>query len=124
MHKIIAIILLILHVNTSMFIPVAGQLDMFNTRGVVVDDVNSVYELVDQVLLGNEDRSKDTDSERHENYFGAVNLMIFIAPESQLTPIHTAPATISWVVKPDYIFRPEDKWTSVTHEIIVPPPKA
>lgn len=123
MHKVIAIILLILHINNSMFIPVMDEFEMFDVHGAVVDDVNSAYELVDQVILGHEDNSKDSESEDHAHYFSAADLKIFVAPQLIITTPRPEPLIV-WIDKPDYVFRPEDKWTSVTHEIIVPPPKA
>ena len=55
--------------NTSMFLPQVAEDDQFDASGVQVDDINSVSEYINQIVLGNEDKTpEDEDSDNGQNF--------------------------------------------------------
>lgn len=51
-----------------MLLPQLAELDSFSISGEQVDDINSVIEFVDQIILGNDDSTpedEDDDSAKH-----------------------------------------------------------
>jgi len=70
LRKILAFILLLNHLNTSMFIPQMAEVDRYDSNGTQIDDVNTLVEYIDQVVLGNydptpEDEDDDTEQPYH-----------------------------------------------------------
>ena len=69
MKKIVAFILLLCHMNTSMFLPQMDEEDVYIASGQQVDDINSVVEYVDQVMLGHKDDTpEDEDDDSGQNF--------------------------------------------------------
>lgn len=124
MRKLIAIFLLLMHVNTSMFIPVMEEVDIFDAHGMQYDDINSTYEYVDQVVLGHEDSTPEDEDDDHAHEFNMVHMKIFVVPRFIISEPAEKNAAGAGMAKPDFVIRPEDKWASAFHDIIVPPPKA
>ena len=124
MRKLISILLLLIHVNTSMFIPVMDEVDIFDAHGMQYDDINSTYEYVDQVVLGNEDSTPEDEDDDHAREFNMVYMKIFVVPRLIMSEPGEKNTAAIWVIKPDFLIRPEDRWASAFHDIIVPPPKA
>lgn len=68
MKKGLTLILLFCHMNFSMFLPQVAEVDRFNIHGQEQDDINSVIEFIDQIILGNVDTTpedEDDDSGQH-----------------------------------------------------------
>jgi len=124
MNRILTILLLLLHINTSMFIPVMDEVDTYDAQGMKVADINSVYEFIDQVLLGNKDRTPQDEDDDQAHYFNTVHVKIFVLPSYSIAPAKQPAAVFTWIEKPDFILHAAHNWTSVVHDIIVPPPKA
>ena len=69
MKKIFAFILLVCHMNTSMFLPQVAEDDQFDTHGIQIDDINSVSEYIDQIVLGHVDKTpEDEDNDNGQNF--------------------------------------------------------
>ena len=69
LRKILAIILLLNHLNTSMFIPQMAEVDSYDTMGNQTDDINTLIEYVDQVIIGHADNSpEDEDDDSGQPY--------------------------------------------------------
>lgn len=52
-----------------MFLPQVAEIDQFDKNGNVVDDINSVTEYIDQVVLGNTDTTpEDEDNDDGQNF--------------------------------------------------------
>jgi hypothetical protein len=124
MRKIITILIMLLHVNTSMFIPVMEEVDIFDAQGVQYDDINSTYEFVDQVVLGNKDDTPEDEDDDHAHEFNVVHLKMFIVPRLVASEPAVKVTSVAWISKPGFMTGPEAKWASVPHEITGPPPKA
>jgi len=52
-----------------MFLPQVAEDDQYDTAGRQMDDINSVSEYIDQVILGNEDPTpEDEDADNGQNF--------------------------------------------------------
>lgn len=52
-----------------MFLPQVAEDDQYDTSGRQMDDINSVSEYIDQVILGNEDPTpEDEDADNGQNF--------------------------------------------------------
>lgn len=108
-----------------MFIPVMEEVDIFDAHGVQYDDINSTYEFVDQVVLGNKDETPEDEDDDHAHEFNVVHLKMFIVPRLVASEPAAKTASVStWINKPGFVPLPEAKWASITDEIAGPPPKA
>lgn len=67
MKKLFAVILLLCHMNASMFLPQVGEDDVFDKNGAQADDINSVVEFF-QVQFGYDHTSDDEDSDSGQNF--------------------------------------------------------
>lgn len=69
LRKSIAVILLLCHINTSMLLPQVAEDDLYAANGQQVDDINTLTEYVDQVILGNKDKTpEDEDDDNGQNF--------------------------------------------------------
>lgn len=62
MKRIFAYILLLSHIQFTMFIPQVDELDIFNSRGMQVGDINNLYEYIDELVF-NQAPDNDTDED-------------------------------------------------------------
>ena len=67
MKRLLAFILLLSHVNTSMFLPQVPEDDVYDKNGNQVDDINSIVEFV-MVKLGVDHHSDDEDNDQGQNF--------------------------------------------------------
>ena len=98
MKKVLAILILLSHMNTSMFLPQIPELDAFDHNGKKQDDINSVLEFIGVTLdLDNTADDEDDDTGQAFNMAKAVEYdfcqPVYIlrekkSPESK--PIHFA----------------------------------
>lgn len=66
MKKVFAFILLLCHMNASMFLPQVPEDDVYDSNGVQVDDVNSVIEYI-EVAMGYDTTPDDEDDDSGQN---------------------------------------------------------
>ncbi|SEW40779.1 hypothetical protein SAMN05428988_5366 [Chitinophaga sp. YR573] len=122
MLKTIAYILLFIHVNTSMFIPVVEEKDVYDARGRQIDDINTFFEYVDQVILGNTDITREDEDDDLPHYFtGSTGISYYISPKEQLACSINEPTTKELAVA--YPLLPVQKTSSVAYDILTPPPE-
>ncbi|MDO6429959.1 hypothetical protein Q4E93_05155 [Flavitalea sp. BT771] len=62
MKKVLAFLVLLSHMNTSMFLPQLPEVDAFDALGRKLDDINSVVEYVG-VVLGYDTTADDEDDD-------------------------------------------------------------
>ncbi|MEO5942243.1 MAG: hypothetical protein ABIP30_04820 [Ferruginibacter sp.] len=67
MKKLIAFILIISHMNTSMFLPQVPEDDQYDANGHQLDDINSVVEFV-LVKAGVDKTADDEDDDTGQNF--------------------------------------------------------
>ena len=122
MRRFIAFIILLIHVNTSMFIPVMDEVDIYDVHGNQVGDINTVVEYIDQVVLGHKPKPHPDSDDDQAHFFNLMKLPQFIA--NPVITFCAARPTFITAVKPAYkIFR-EERFSSVIHDVLAPPPKA
>jgi hypothetical protein len=122
MLKTIAYILLFIHISTSMFIPVVDEKDVYDACGRQIDDINTIFEYVDQVILGNVDVTAEDEDDDQPHYFtGTFAISYYISCQEQTIPFNE-PTTKELAVA--YPLMPVQKTSSVAYDILTPPPEA
>src|SRR5215203_1092819 len=93
MKNLLAFLVLISHMNFSMFLPQMAEVDIYDANGMQQDDINSLIEYVDQVVLGNhDDTPEDEDDDSGQNFSLAKTVdylyqQNFFVIEQHFTPI-------------------------------------
>ncbi|MEO6931897.1 MAG: hypothetical protein ABI151_09735 [Chitinophagaceae bacterium] len=119
LRRILAFLVLLCHMNSSMFLPQVPERDIFDTNNKQEDDINTVIEYVDQVILGHHaDTPEDGDDDSGQNFHqGNITTYYY---EPFFIKIHTAAFSI----------RKQQRFTpfclksipSVDFDIVSPPP--
>jgi len=116
--KVIAFIVLLSHINFSMFIAQIDELDIFDSSGQQREDVNSLVEYLVNTFDVKHKPAKDSDDD-NARYFHVVKLPGCIIPQPTIAKDDNfASSDRSF---PLYI---EKKLISVSLEMQGPPPKA
>lgn len=116
MRRILAFILLLSHMNTSMFLPQSPEQDLYDANGDQVDDITSIVELV-RVKLGYDHHADDENDDSGQN---------FHVPHSEYNfePFLKKPNRFFLIKKSDLFFDLKaERISLVSYDIIVPPPK-
>ena len=118
MRRILAFILLISHMNTSMLLPQVPEVDVYDANGNQVDDINSVFEYV-MVKIGHDHHADDEDDDSGQNLHIVTGFQYTFQPFfSEIIKKYSENKTNSFG---EYS---QEKTPSVAYDIIVPPPKA
>lgn len=104
--------------NGSMFLPQIPEEDVFDSSGQQVDDINSVIEYF-RVALGYDKTADDEDDDNGQN-FHLVNAVDYYFQQKEIILQHT-PVTL--VIKRMYSDYLNTKLTTVSFDIITPPPE-
>lgn len=122
MIKTIAYILLFVHVSTSLFIPVVDEKDVYDVCGRQIDDINTFFEYVDQVILGHTDLTPEDEDDDQPHYFtGSSCVSYYISSQEQIVCCVNEPTTTELAVA--YPLLPVQKTSSVAYDILTPPPE-
>jgi hypothetical protein len=106
--------------NFSMFLPQMAEQDTYGANGQQTDDINSLVEYIDQVVLGNhDDTPEDEDNDEGQNFQIAKSVDYFFKQQSYIID---QPFTL--VVTPIYSDYIHTKLSAVSFDIITPPPEA
>src|SRR5215204_2597422 len=120
MKNLLVFLVLLSHMNFSMFIPQLDEADRYDAPGKQEDDINSLYEFIDQVVLGNQDDTPEDEDDDNavyyhiikvDNYCSNQNIVLIKRPELSL---HKATFSVFLA----------GKIPSVFFEIQSPPPDA
>lgn len=69
LRKAFAFLLLINHINTSMFLPQAMEQDAYDNTGSQINDINSVFEFVNVAVFGHHQNPPvDEDDDNGQNF--------------------------------------------------------
>ncbi|HEY8659792.1 MAG TPA: hypothetical protein VIL78_12200 [Hanamia sp.] len=117
MKRLLAFILLISHMNTSMFLPQVPEDDIYDANGNQVDDINSVVEFV-MVKIGLDHHADDEDDDSGQNLHIVTGFQYTFEPF--FTEIHKEYSQKDTNLFLEYS---HSKITSISYDIIVPPPK-
>lgn len=124
MKRTIAYILLFLHINTTMFVPVADEKDIFDACGRQIGDINTFFDFVDQVLLGNTGLiTEDKDDDMAHFFTGSYGITCYI-PHKEQVSISRKELPSAKDLAIAYPLLPEQKPLPMAYDIPVPPPKA
>jgi hypothetical protein len=81
MKKLLVFIVLLSHMNFTMFLPQMPEQDCFNSTGQQIDDINSLLEFIDQNLLGNYDATpEDEDDDSGHQFLMAKSFDLISQP--------------------------------------------
>lgn len=116
MKKLLAFILLLSHMNTSMFLPQAPESDVYDKNGAQVDDITSIVELI-LVKAGIDHHADDENNDQGQN-FHLIKIFNFC-----YNPVFTKTNNEFFTKAPVFIEYKEDKILTVSFDIIIPPPK-
>jgi len=118
--RLFAFILLLLHVNFSMFIAQIDEKDIYDADLRQVHDINSLSEFIQYSLSNNKDQHKTKDSDDdNARYFHALKPHYFVVQPSALLKKETS--LYSYRSIP---LQNENSLSSGFFEILAPPPKA
>lgn len=110
MKKVLAFIVLLSHFNFTMFLPTVEEQDVYYANGERADDINSLYEYVDQVLLGNIDRTPEDEDDDQPHFYQIIKVE---------TSYYQQSAT---ELKPNFSTAVENKFYKEVDETILPFP--
>ena len=122
LRKILAYLLLFAHLNTSMFIPqMDEEVDVYDSAGNQVDDINTLIEFIDQDILGH----KDSSPEDEDDDTGRPLHVIKIVDYTYHPFFEEAQTKVSIKEEPEIVFTGyvDDKPTAGFTNILLPPPK-
>ncbi len=118
MKQVLAFILLLSHMNTSMFLPQVAEQDVYDAHGNQVDDINSITELI-LVSLGIDKTADDEDDDCGQNL--QLVRMADCVFHPFFTEIKNTGASInSPALYGDFT---HDKISKISYDLIIPPPK-
>ena len=117
----IAFFVLLCHMNTSMFLPQVPEQDIYNFAGQQADDINSVLEYIDQVVLGHHDDTPEDEDDDSGQNFHLVKVVDYCF-EPFYSSISQRYGT--GTKKINFFNFKEDATNLVSFDIILPPPKA
>ncbi|HEY5408797.1 MAG TPA: hypothetical protein VIJ92_17015 [Ginsengibacter sp.] len=119
MKKLLAFILLLSHMNTSMLLPQVPEDDVYDKMGNQLDDINSIVELV-MVKLGIDHYADDEDDDQGQN-FHLVKVF-----EYCFQPVFSEINDNGFAIDKKAMFGvyKESKIPDISFDIIIPPPKA
>ena len=122
LRKVLAFLLLISHMNTSMFLPQVTEQDAYDSTGSPINDINSVFEFVNVVVLGHHQNPPvDEDDDNGQNFHLIKMVNYCFLP--YFTEIHEKPAIDTETIAVFPYFN-ENKTEPGFFSIQVPPPKA
>ena len=119
MKRLVAFILLLCHMNTSMFLPQMAEDDLYDANGNQVDDINSVVEYI-QVSLGYDHTPDDEDDDAGQNFHLAKSLDYVYEQPVAIIQKEELSQTNSHRF-PEYTI---NRVATISFEIITPPPEA
>lgn len=118
MRKLLAFILLISHMNTSMFFPQVPEKDVYDSKGNQLDNITSIVEWV-RVKTGLDHTADNENGNRAQNLHPVKNLQY--TSDTYFTKVAT---DYSELVNLHYAEYPKSRLLMHSYDILVPPPKA
>lgn len=119
LKRILAFLVLLCHMNGSMFLPQVPERDIYNADNKQEDDINTVIEYVDQVILGyHADTPEDEDDDSGQNFHqGNITTCYY-------EPVFIKINTTAFSIRKQQHFTPFylKSIPSVDFDIVSPPP--
>jgi hypothetical protein len=121
LRKLLIFIVLLVHINGSMFLPQVVEQDIYNAQGQQQKDINTVIEYIDEVIMDHHDKNPvDGDNDQGQNFHLVKVVDYYYA--IGFSSIKHKPVIAA--AKNKFSLFPEEKTHSVTLDILAPPPKA
>ena len=119
MKRVIGLLLLLIHINTSMFIPVIDEQDMYDEHGHQVNDITTLTQFISQEILGHKNTvDKDQDDDQAHFFNIKVHEYTF-----NITPVEIVNEGIHPQSSTRYNTPTDDNsLSSVNYDVIAPPP--
>ncbi len=118
MRRLLAIVLLVSHMNTSMFFPQVPEQNVYDSKGNQLDNITSIVEWV-RVKIGVDHTADNENGNRAQNLNPVKNLQY--TSDTYFTKVATE---YSKLVNLHYVEYPKSSIPVLSYDIIVPPPKA
>ncbi len=118
MKRTLAFILLLCHMNASMFLPQIAEDDVYDANGKQADDINTVIEYF-QVALGYDHHPDDEDDDNGQNF----HLIKNIEYNCQQAGIVIEHKDFFTIVPQLFYDTDEAAFQSLSSDIITPPPE-
>jgi hypothetical protein len=120
-RKFLIFLVMLVHINGSMFLPQAAEVDVYNAQGQQEDDINTVIEYVEENVLDNHQTNPaDEDNDQGQN-FHLVKIVDYYF-ELDINSFKHKPVILT--AKSKFCHLPEEAISLVTLEILAPPPTA
>jgi len=119
MKKIFAFILLLCHMNASMFLPQVAEDDVYDKNGIQEDDINSVLEYF-SVALGYDTTPDDEDDDSGQNFHLAKT--VEYSYQQQFLIIEQP--EFKEITEHNFAEYQQAKIQPVSFDIVTPPPEA
>ena len=120
MKKLLAVLILAYHVNFFMFIPQLDEIDQYDSKGVVIDDINSLAGYIDQTIMGHKHSSPQDEDDDNARYFQLVDIGGYNFQQQLIESIQEGIPTCDKTKYPSII---ATKICTVHGDITTPPPR-
>jgi type III secretory pathway component EscR len=117
--KLLAAILVLLHMNFSMFIPQVDEVDIYDANGCQTEDVNSLVDFISVSLHPQKKHHKKDTDDDNARYFHSAKLGRFF-----YQPVFSTVKAHENVKANHYSPLAEPKLSTVFYDIQSPPPKS
>jgi hypothetical protein len=121
LRKVLAFLLLLSHVNTSMLLPQVSEQDAYDSTGSQINDINSLVEFVNEVILDHHNPPVDEDDDNGQNFH--IVKMVDYAFQPFFSELHEK-INIREETTPSFPIYNENKIEPGYADIVLPPPKA
>jgi len=121
LRNLVIFMVMLVHINGSMFLPQVAEQDIYNAQGQQQKDINTVIEYIDEMIIGNHDKSPvDGDNDQGQN-FHLIKIVDYYFG-TDFTPAKHKPAGIP--AQKTFNLYAEKKISPVTLDILAPPPRS
>lgn len=119
MKKAFTFLLLLCHINASMFLPQVAEDDTYNDKGQFKDDINSVAEFI-CVVLGYDHTADDEDDDSGQNFHLVNATDYFYQQEIKISECQKFTHPVAHCY-PGFTSR---RLSHPCYDIVAPPPKS
>jgi hypothetical protein len=106
-----------------MFFPMIDEEDVYECNGKQRDDINSLVEFVNQILLGHRDSTPEDEDDDQVHFYHIKSAHYFVAPFAAHPPQAVVQVYSFFAVRL-YHIPADQRIRDVFYDIVAPPPKA
>ena len=123
MRRFLLYIVLLMHVNTYMFFPMIDETDQYECSGKQKDDINSLVEYINQVLMGHRDNTPEDEDDDQAHYYHIKSISSYVTL-CEVHPHFVRPPYEPVMDALEYGTPTAPQLPFVSYDISGPPPKA